>query len=83
VASPEAFMEGLRAGFWLCFGSLCLGELDHIDIKLPHFFVEEGGGGNTYDANDFIIQNKFFLHRTHSHPTFVIFLEKFEVDKQK
>ncbi|PLW23643.1 hypothetical protein PCASD_12367 [Puccinia coronata f. sp. avenae] len=24
VASPEAFMEGLRAGFWLCFGSLCL-----------------------------------------------------------
>ncbi|KAI9602800.1 hypothetical protein H4Q26_002100 [Puccinia striiformis f. sp. tritici PST-130] len=27
VASPGAFLEGLRAGFWLCFASLCLATL--------------------------------------------------------
>ncbi|WAQ87655.1 hypothetical protein PtA15_8A561 [Puccinia triticina] len=27
VASPGAFLEGLRAGFWLCFGALCLATL--------------------------------------------------------
>ncbi|KNZ53839.1 hypothetical protein VP01_3121g2 [Puccinia sorghi] len=27
VASPQAFLQGLRAGFWLCFGSLCLATL--------------------------------------------------------
>jgi len=27
LASPQAFLQGLRAGFWLCFGSLCLATL--------------------------------------------------------
>lgn len=27
IAPPEAFLEGLRAGFWLCFGSLCFATL--------------------------------------------------------
>ncbi|EFP80386.1 uncharacterized protein PGTG_06342 [Puccinia graminis f. sp. tritici CRL 75-36-700-3] len=27
VASPAAFLEGLRAGFWLCFAALCLATL--------------------------------------------------------
>jgi hypothetical protein len=48
VASPGAFLEGLRAGFWLCFAALCLGMFFHSYASPPHQSQVSAGFPTSY-----------------------------------